>query len=331
MSPIIIDNHSVVYNDGTEQAMLPGFGRTGPTPLLLLVYNAARFGTDDEAASTLFGVNKGVYTGVDARAGLIERADGKALFLDEAHNYPRRIQKSLLRAMEEQRTARIGAAESTPVDVRYVFATNRPAPKYGLAHDLLARLRVVVLPPLKERVADIPSLFLCMAERALSRVGVQAGEADTLFTADHYESLCLHGFPADNTRGVIRVAEEIAEEIEDGLSPEAGVRRVFERHFGRSPVVKRGVGTPSFRETEAPVPSADLPADPVEREQAILAKAGLDQAALNQLRQVYEDCDGNVATMDKQLRSAHNVRYSRRRIARILDIAGLPRIKRGRA
>jgi transcriptional regulator with AAA-type ATPase domain len=60
----------------------------------LIIHNSAAFATEEEAASTLFGVRPGVFTGVAEREGFIRKADGKALFLDEIHNLPDRLQKT---------------------------------------------------------------------------------------------------------------------------------------------------------------------------------------------------------------------------------------------
>jgi arginine utilization regulatory protein len=74
----------------------------------VIVHTAAAFATEDQAAASLFGVRDGVFTGVSEKPGLIREADGKALFLDEAHRLPPRLQGSLLRAVEQGRICRIG-------------------------------------------------------------------------------------------------------------------------------------------------------------------------------------------------------------------------------
>ncbi|MCP4605478.1 MAG: FHA domain-containing protein, partial [Proteobacteria bacterium] len=83
----------------------------------LEVQNAARYSSEEEATSTLFGVGKKVFSNVDERQGFIEKADGGIFFLDEAHNLPRRVQKSLLRVVEDGKIGRIGETDSKEVDV----------------------------------------------------------------------------------------------------------------------------------------------------------------------------------------------------------------------
>jgi transcriptional regulator with PAS, ATPase and Fis domain len=115
--------------------------------------------------SELFGYEKGAFT--DARAqkrGLFELADKGTLFLDEIGEIPLTLQTKLLRVLEEQSFRRLGGLKDICVDVRFVAATNknlREAVKEGaFRQDLYFRLNVIqiVIPPLRERVEDIPAL-----------------------------------------------------------------------------------------------------------------------------------------------------------------------------
>lgn len=115
--------------------------------------------------SELFGHVRGAFTGADTnKAGLIEEANTGTLFLDEIGDMPLMAQAKLLRVLEERAVRRVGAAKATPVDIRVVAATNQNLTalvKVGrFREDLLFRLRVleIKLPPLRERVADIPLL-----------------------------------------------------------------------------------------------------------------------------------------------------------------------------
>ncbi len=207
----------------------------------MLTHNAACFGTASDAATTLYGIVSGVYTDAAPRTGLIERAHGKVLFLDGAHHYPEGIQKSLLRAVEEHRICPVGGNVNREVNLRYVFASSEPGPTFGLIPELVAQLRVVEIPSLSERMADIPAIFLRVTQDILEPLGMDKTLVAGLFSPDHYESLCLDGFSQDNTHGLIRLAEEMAEElIERGeLSMQEAVDRVFSRHYGDGPVANR--------------------------------------------------------------------------------------------
>jgi len=137
--------------------------------------------------SELFGREKGAYTGALAKEiGRFELADQSTIFLDEIGELPPEMQSKLLRILQDGRFERLGSSRTIQVDVRVITATNRDLPvmvKDGrFREDLFYRLNVVpiVMPPLRERIEDIPALvwhFLGeMAERMGRNVeGVHAG------------------------------------------------------------------------------------------------------------------------------------------------------------
>jgi len=119
----------------------------------------------DLIEAELFGVEKGAYTGADqSRPGRFERAHGGTLFLDEVGELSPQAQAALLRVLQESELERVGDTRTRKVDVRLVAATNEnleEAVKQGrFRADLLYRLNVysVVVPPLRERIDDVPEL-----------------------------------------------------------------------------------------------------------------------------------------------------------------------------
>ena len=220
------------------RALAALYGQAG-SPLNLLAHNTARFSSEEEAASTLFGVAPRVFSNVDARPGLIELAKEGVLFLDEIHNLPGRVQRTLLRTIEDGNYARIGETLTRTTAVRFVFASNQAPPDYGLAHDLLARLRVVRILPLSERVADIPEIFTAVLNDVLRQRGLSSPAVFQELGSAHYEAMCLDGFGENNVRGIIDIADRIASMLSSGYPAGQAVGDVFSERFGRGPVGRR--------------------------------------------------------------------------------------------
>jgi Nif-specific regulatory protein len=128
--------------------------------------------------SELFGHEKGAFTGaVGARKGRFEMADGGTLFLDEIGEISPAFQAKLLRVLQEGEFERVGGGRSLKVDVRVIAATHRnleAAVDAGdFREDLYYRLNVmpIALPPLRERVEDIPEI----ARHLVGRLGKAQG------------------------------------------------------------------------------------------------------------------------------------------------------------
>jgi transcriptional regulator with GAF, ATPase, and Fis domain len=129
--------------------------------------------------SELFGHERGAFTGaVETRKGWFERADGGTLFLDEIGELPPAAQVRLLRIAQDGWLERVGGRHSIHVDVRIVAATHRDLAQMvaegRFREDLWYRISVfpIVLPPLRERMEDIPELANYLAERAATRFGL---------------------------------------------------------------------------------------------------------------------------------------------------------------
>jgi two-component system NtrC family response regulator len=132
--------------------------------------------------SELFGHEKGAFTGAVAmRKGRFELADGGTLFLDEIGEIPLALQSKLLRALQEKSFERVGGSKTLSVDVRIISATNKDLKEEvdqgRFREDLYYRLNVihVLLPPLRERMDDIPILvefFIRTVSERLAKPGL---------------------------------------------------------------------------------------------------------------------------------------------------------------
>ncbi len=159
--------------------------------------------------SELFGHRKGAFTGADEnRTGLFEVANGGTLFLDEIGELPKSMQAKLLRVLESGEIRRVGDNESFTIDVRLICATNRQLDDMvaddEFREDLMYRINTfeVKLPPLRERVEDIPELAAHLMARF--RPG-QTLSADFV-SAEVAESLASYDWPG-NVRELANVVE----------------------------------------------------------------------------------------------------------------------------
>src|SRR5262245_34825453 len=129
--------------------------------------------------SEFFGHVKGAFTGaVRDRAGRFQAADGGTLFLDEIGEIPIELQNKLLRAIQDGQFERVGEERTRRVDVRIIAATNRDLSQEissgRFRQDLYYRLSVfpIQLPPLRDRLEDLPELAAHFTKAASARIGV---------------------------------------------------------------------------------------------------------------------------------------------------------------
>jgi formate hydrogenlyase transcriptional activator len=160
-------------------------------------------------ASELFGHEKGAFTGAtQRRLGRFELAHEGTIFLDEVGELPAETQITLLRVLQERELERVGGSQPISVDVRVLAATNRnlnAAVDSGkFRQDLFYRLNVfpIEVPPLRERIGDIPVLVEYLVERYAKK----AGKKITHITKKTLELFQAYGWPG-NIRELQNVVE----------------------------------------------------------------------------------------------------------------------------
>jgi two-component system response regulator HydG len=167
--------------------------------------------------SELFGNERGAFTGATGAIGLFRVADGGTLFLDEIGEIALPVQAKLLRALQQREVRPVGSAVAVPVDLRIVAATNRDLARLAetgaFRLDLFYRLDVVriELPPLRERIDDIPLLaqhFLAKHRRIGSPVS-------------GFEPEALHVLSRHSWPGNVR---ELENAVESALALASGPR-----------------------------------------------------------------------------------------------------------
>ncbi|MCU7861381.1 MAG: sigma-54 dependent transcriptional regulator [Candidatus Thiodiazotropha sp. (ex Lucinoma kastoroae)] len=159
--------------------------------------------------SELFGHKKGSFTGATSdHQGLFRSADGGTLFLDEIADLPLHMQVKLLRAIQEKHIRAIGSQQEVPIDTRIISATHKDLTQLvesgEFRQDLFYRINVIELPlpPLRERVEDIPLL----AQHFLIRMARESNTKKSKLSSGALKKLKGYDFP-----GNIRELENILE------------------------------------------------------------------------------------------------------------------------
>jgi two-component system response regulator PilR (NtrC family) len=177
--------------------------------------------------SELFGHVRGAFTGADKdKKGLIEAADGGTVFLDEIGEMAPTMQVKLLRVLQERKYRRVGGTEEASSNIRVIAATNRDLPKLvgegKFREDLFYRLNVipVEMPPLRDRVEDIPLI----AEYFLEKYTREMGKTIDGFSPESIAALRAYPWPG-NVRELENMVEravalESENRIEVGTLPE---------------------------------------------------------------------------------------------------------------
>ncbi len=162
--------------------------------------------------SELFGHERGSFTGADARRiGRFEAASGGTMFLDEIGDMPPETQAKVLRVLQERALERVGSNTTIRVDTRVIAATHRDLEADVRAgrfrEDLYYRLRVVeiVVPPLRERLEDLPAL----SAKLLAELAARLGRKPIALSEAALGALSRHRFPG-NVRELRNVLERAA-------------------------------------------------------------------------------------------------------------------------
>ena len=209
--------------------------------------------------SELFGHRRGSFTGADEhRVGLFEVANGGTLFLDEIGELPKAMQAKLLRFLESGEIRRVGENDSFNVDVRVVCATHRQlehmVEEGDFREDLMFRTNTfeIQLPPLRERIDDIPQL----ARHLATRFRPAARPEDELFTPEVIRVLSEYSWPG-NVRELANVIEHATILCDQGpislehLPSKFDVRRARAGALGGHGLLKAIGSTPrTLREIE---------------------------------------------------------------------------------
>ena len=250
----------------------------------------------DLLESELFGHEKGAFTGaISARQGRFELAEGGTLFLDEIGDMSMPMQVKLLRVLQERSFQRVGSNTTIECDVRIIAATHRDLEQSivdeRFREDLYYRLNVfpIEMPPLRERVDDIPVLV----NDLISRIETEK-RGSVRLTPAAVTALCQYRWPG-NVRELANLIERLAILYPYGVVDVKELPEKFRADItlpeqSDMPVVSIG--------GDAPATVASAPRLPME---GIDLKAHLSHLEMGLIRQALDESDGVVAHAAKRL------------------------------
>ncbi|MEW6368293.1 MAG: sigma 54-interacting transcriptional regulator [Acidobacteriota bacterium] len=183
------------------------------------------------AESELLGTRRGAFSGAQDREGLLLATDGGTLFLDSVESCPIEVQAKLLDVLEGRSFRALGSTRERSVDLRWIAATNEDPQtlmKEGkLRRDLWDRLatQVILIPPLSDRVPDIPSLAMHFLEQELAEASAFPGIRG--FSPEAIRALQSYAWPG-NVRELANVVKRLVTLATDEIVSEADVRRALQ-------------------------------------------------------------------------------------------------------
>lgn len=247
--------------------------------------------------SELFGYEEGAFTGArkGGRPGKFELASGGTLFLDEIGDMPLEHQTVLLRVIQEKRMSRIGSDKTMPVNVRLICATNKDlleeVRKGTFRLDLYYRLNVmsVLIPPLRERIDDVPLLFRFFLDRLCRDM-----ERKIIVDLDVMDCLMGYSWPG-NVRELQNMVERALNLAENGVIS-----------VGQLP--PDIVGSKSVRPIMA---IQNSPGDLVNRQQRQQYRSDMDKNTILNLLNVYA---GNISRVAKEMGVSRKTVYNKMKV-----------------
>jgi two-component system response regulator PilR (NtrC family) len=197
MAPVLVQGESGTGKELVARAIHDVSARAGQ-PFVAVNCGAI---PEQLLESEFFGARKGAFTGANAdRDGFFQAANGGTLFLDEIGELPFAMQSKLLRAIQERAVRAVGASTEQPLNVRIVSATHKDLAAEVQAgrfrQDLFYRLNVIDIkvPPLRERLEDLPAI----ADALLARIAREAGvQPPPRLSPDARGRLARYAFPGN--------------------------------------------------------------------------------------------------------------------------------------